>query len=134
MKFPEKYRTRNRLFQTNVGEDGAFIIPHYKVANYFFFCIASKGGGWDHVSVSIKSDVRKVDRCPTWEEMCFLKDLFFDKDKVVMQLHPAENDYVNNHPHCLHLWRPQNAVIPTPDPIMVGFADKKPEDFTFNKK
>ena len=30
----------------------------------------SDGLGWDHVSVSL------ADRCPTWAEMCFIKDLF----------------------------------------------------------
>ena len=24
-----------------------------------------------------------------------------------MQLHPAEQEYINQHPYCLHLWRPQ---------------------------
>lgn len=29
--------------------------------------IASWGGGWEHVSVSLAR------RCPTWEEMCIIK-------------------------------------------------------------
>jgi hypothetical protein len=79
--------------------------------NYGFFVAAFKGrtlrmqvsagGGWDHVSVSLP------DRCPTWEEMSFVKDLFFRDDEVVMQLHPAKSEHVNFHPYCLHLWRPQ---------------------------
>jgi hypothetical protein len=87
--------------------------------------IASRGGGpaeiggddpysrWDHVSVSLP------DRCPTWEEMCFIKELFFAPDEVAMQLHPVK-DYVNNHPFCLHLWRPLDAEIPLPFAEMVG--------------
>lgn len=66
--------------------------------------IVSDGGGWDHVSVS------HFARCPLWEEMCVVKDLFFKDDEVVMQLHPAKANYVNNHPKCLHLWRPQTEV------------------------
>lgn len=62
---------------------------------------ASDGGGWDHVSVSLST------RTPTWEEMCYIKSLFFTDDEVVMQLHPAKENYVNNHQFCLHLWRPQ---------------------------
>ena len=65
------------------------------------FVIASDGGGWDHVSVHVSG------RCPTWEEMCVVKELFFKDDEVVMQLHPAKKDYVNCHPFTLHLWRPQ---------------------------
>lgn len=63
--------------------------------------MASDGGGWDHVSVSLAT------RTPTWEEMCFIKDLFFEPHEVAMQLHPAKHEYVNNHQFCLHLWRPQ---------------------------
>ena len=36
------------------------------------------------------------------------------------QLHPPESSYVNNHPHCLHMWRPTNAAIPLPPSILVG--------------
>lgn len=85
-----------------------------KDSNYGFFVIpwrgnrirvqTSAGGGWDHVSVSTASDV------PTWEQMCRMKQLFFYDDEVVMQLHPAKVDYINNHPRCLHLWRPQTAA------------------------
>ncbi|RRJ98264.1 hypothetical protein Ga0100231_005150 [Opitutaceae bacterium TAV4] len=52
--------------------------------------------------------------------MAFLKSLFWSPDDVVMQLHPAEKDYVNNHPFCLHLWRPVGVAIPTPPPTFVG--------------
>lgn len=54
---------------------------------------------WEHVSVSTPI------RCPTWEEMCWVKSLFFRPEETVIQFHPAESDYVNNHEFCLHLWR-----------------------------
>jgi hypothetical protein len=76
--------------------------------------IASFGEGWDHVSVS------RADRIPNWIEMCFVKKKFFDPEELAMQLHPAESEYINNHPRCLHLWKPHDAVIPTPPGIMVG--------------
>ncbi len=63
--------------------------------------IVSDGDKWDHVSVSLAT------RCPTWEEMCFIKKLFFKPEEAVMQLHPPATEYVNCHPYCLHLWRPQ---------------------------
>lgn len=65
--------------------------------------VASDGGGWDHVSVSTAS------RCPTWNEMAWVKQQFFREDECVMELHPAKADYINDHPFCLHLWRPQTA-------------------------
>jgi hypothetical protein len=69
---------------------------------------------WEHVSVSTKT------RCPTWKEMSWVKDLFFDDEEIVIQYHPRKADYVNVHPFCLHLWRPITATIPTPPPLAVG--------------
>lgn len=75
--------------------------------------IASWGGGWDHVSVS------KPHCCPSWEEMNHVKNLFFRSDEVAIQYHPAKADYKNVHPHCLHLWRPQDEDVPAPPRGMV---------------
>lgn len=79
--------------------------------------IISSGGdetGWEHVSVSTPR------RPPNWQEMCFVKDLFWEPEEAAMQLHPPQSDYVNNHPHCLHIWKPLFAMIPLPPSIMVG--------------
>jgi len=84
--------------------------PHNRALTIIF----SDGLGWEHVSVSTPG------RCPNWVEMCFVKHLFWSVDDVVMQLHPAASEYVNNHPHCLHLWRPQGIAIPTPPRALVG--------------
>jgi hypothetical protein len=123
MKVPEKYRVRKGIMETDAsyGNNGAFAIPHPKISFYTINCISSDGEGWEHVSVSLSSSQRKVERCPTWEEMCMVKDMFWDKSETVIQFHPAEDDYVNNHSYCLHLWRPVYLPIPTPDPLMVGF-------------
>lgn len=75
-----------------------------------FLVIASDGGGWDHVSVT----TRNGNRCPTWEEMCAIKDMFFYPEECVVQYHPAKSEYVNIHEHCLHLWRPQRKSVPMP--------------------
>lgn len=120
MKVPHEYRLKNSPRPPDGQVGGMFDIPHPKILNYSIYCIATSGGGWDHVSVSIKSTVRKVERCPTWEEMCFVKSLFWDDEESAMQLHPPKSQWVNNHPYCLHLWRPQDAAIPLPNPLMVG--------------
>jgi hypothetical protein len=78
--------------------------------------IASNGGGWEHVSVSVSS---RPDILPGWEEMCFVKDLFWRPEECVLQYHPSEEDYVNIHPSVLHLWRPIDQEIPKPLKIMV---------------
>ncbi len=73
---------------------------------------------WEHVSVSLPN------RTPNWVEMCFVKDLFWDEEETVMQLHPPRSKWVNNHQYCLHLWRPTNAEIPLPPEIAVGVKEK----------
>src|SRR5262245_54569925 len=97
----------------NLGNNGVFLIPQKDGPD--LVVQASDGAGWDHVSVSTRS------RCPTWDEMRLVKRLFFHDDEIVMQLHPAEGPgYVNCHPYCLHLWRPQEGAIPLPLPELVG--------------
>lgn len=95
------------------GDDcvGWFIFEH---GGAVLRCLATAGEGWDHVSVSLE------DRCPTWEEMCFVKDTFFKPAETVVQYHPAHDDYVNCHPFCLHLWRPLYQNMPKPPPALVG--------------
>jgi len=70
--------------------------------------------GWEHVSVSAE------DRCPTWDEMCWVKDIFWEKHEMAVQYHPPESQYVNCHPHCLHLWRAIEMAIPMPPVLLVG--------------
>lgn len=110
---PNQYRIRTGpLASTDAyGCNGAFLLEGRKRA---LMIIASDGGGWEHVSVSLP------DRCPTWDEMCAVKALFWDPDDCVMQLHPPASRHVNNHPNCLHLWRPVGIEIPQPPSIMVG--------------
>ncbi len=55
--------------------------------------------GWEHVSVSTWR------RCPNWPEMCFVKNLFWDEEELVIQYHVPISKHINNHPFVLHLWR-----------------------------
>lgn len=108
----DKYRQKNdeiRIYGRN-GDYGNGIFKVF-VSGRSFFCIASSGGGWDHVSVYLCNQKR----CPTWDEMCAIKNMFFNPDEAVVQYHPPESKYVNNHPYVLHLWKPNNGVeIPMP--------------------
>lgn len=112
-KFLEACRVTTGQFASDrdYGFNGVFTVP---VLGMPFRVICSDGGGWDHVSVSHPF------RCPTWDEMAAIKDLFFDAHECVMQLHPPRSEYVNNHRFCLHLWRPQDRVIPQPPKEFVG--------------
>jgi hypothetical protein len=84
--------------------------------------IAASGEGWDHVSISRKN------RVPNWVEMDFVKRRFFLPEEVAFQLHVAEKDHINEHPHCLHLWRPLDREIPLPPGWMVGRDAKEEAD------
>lgn len=102
-------------FYGDTGNDlyGAFIVAS-PVDKAPMRVIASNGEGWDHVSVSRKN------RCPNWQEMEYVKRLFFKDDEVAMQLHVTPVDHISVHPYCLHLWRPHAAPIPLPPKEMVG--------------
>ena len=128
MKVPEKSRIIDGPFGSDksYGNNGAFIIPmNISSKKYLnFLVIASDKAGWEHVSVSI----RDIDRCPTWEEMCEIKNIFWEKDETVVQYHPPENAYINNHNYCLHLWKPINQYFPVPDSILVGLKITPPKE------
>lgn len=122
-KVPNKYRDRRTPMlksDDGYGNNGFFIIPHYRINNYEFRIQASDGMGWEHVSVSIGEVGKLQKRCPTWEEMCWIKNMFWSEDDCVIQYHPAKSEYVNMHPYVLHLWRPTEAQLPTPIKEMVG--------------
>lgn len=106
-KVPEQYRIKKGLIGSSeqYGNNGAFIVPFQ---SYELMVIASSELSWDHVSVSLKN------RCPNWQEMCFIKDLFFNDDECVIQYHPPKSNYVNICKTALHLWRPQLEKIPMP--------------------
>ena len=111
----KRIRTGRLASEDSIGNAGAFDI---KLRNsQQVFVIASDAMGWEHVSVS------RQDRCPTWDEMCQIKAMFWDDEDCVIQFHPARSDYVNNHPNCLHLWRPTDAAMPVPPSIMVGIKE-----------
>lgn len=99
LKFP-----RENCVERRIG--GAAYV--FKLCGQSLSVIASVGGGWDHVSVCHKK------RCPTWHEMCKIKEMFFDDEDTVIQFHPPKSTYVNVHPRCLHLWRTQKTEVKLP--------------------
>jgi hypothetical protein len=114
---PERFRVTRGTFGTTPanGNNGLFLVTlaHKQQVRV----IVSDGEGWEHVSIS------RTERCPTWDEMCQVKALFWDDEDTVMQLHPPRSTWVSNHAFCLHLWRPIGADIPRPPSLMVGIAE-----------
>ena len=114
-----KARLRNGVMGSDdsYGFNGAFMFQVPGEARAVF-CIASDELGWQHVSVSFGKGSSKT---PSWDVMCYIKDLFWEPEDVVVQFHPAKSDYVNVHAGCLHMWRCiDGRQQPTPPSIMVG--------------
>lgn len=84
--------------------------------------IASDGLGWRHVSVSFGQASKKT---PSWEIMAKIKEIFWGDDEWVIEFHPPQSEYVNNHEGCLHLWQPTDCELPKPDSILVGIKGAK---------
>lgn len=110
-KCPNQYRTTLQGMPFGDDTNGVFAIP---TGSENLIVIASDGMGWEHVSVSLR------DRTPTWDEMCYVKLLFWGDEDCVIQYHPPKSEYINNHPYCLHLWRPVGLSFPAPPTILVG--------------
>lgn len=118
---PEKNRVISGKLRSKTidGNNGVFSLyaDRFKTS---FKIIASDGAGWEHVSVSLDGKRKKGNQCPTWEEMCYIKSIYWDDDDTVVEYHPPRSKYVNNHPHCLHLWRKIGFDMPVPDAVLLG--------------
>lgn len=119
----EKARVLRGELRSNPGDPyGAFRIQGPCGAPLYI--IACNGevpdqsiAGWEHVSV------RRNKHVPNWQEMCFVKNLFWAPDECVVQFHPPASQYVNNHPHVLHMWKWTRGQMPMPPAILVGKKD-----------
>lgn len=118
---PEECRVKSGLMasDSSYGNKGAFVIKGPR--GFKLNVIASDGLGWEHVSVSVID----ANRCPTWDEMCSVKDIFWGDDDCVVQYHPPKSDYVNNHPYVLHLWRQIGVEFNRPPRELVGVRPGK---------
>jgi len=99
------------------GFNGAFILQR---AGKRLGCIASDELGWEHVSVTDQTTRKSDQTPPTWEDMCFIKRCFWDDEETVIEYHVPMSEWINEHPGCLHLWRPTGVEIPRPPSLFVG--------------
>lgn len=123
-KVPDQYRVRTGALGSDdsYGNNGLFELIFPRDRKRYskpprLRCIASDGEGWEHVSVSLNRP-----RCPKWEEMCFVKNVFWNHTDAVIQIHPPASEYVNCHEYTLHLWRKAgtNDFYEAPPSILVG--------------
>jgi hypothetical protein len=120
-RFPEIVE-KGRVLQGPYGSPphktfGAFFLTRSNGRRFKVIAADGRETGWDHVSVSMPK------RCPTWDEMCWVKNLFFGPEETVIQFHPPASEYVNDCGNCLHLWR-RVAGIELPPSILVGLGRK----------
>jgi hypothetical protein len=94
------------------GWNGLFLVP---LEGDMWKVMISDQGGWKHLSIS--NAQRKI--MPSWNIMCRVKDAFFGDDEQCIQYHPAKEDYINDHPWCLHLWKPLDEPLPKPPFVFV---------------
>ena len=114
----EGHRVRDGLYGSSPGEPyGAFrcIAP----GGIALAIIATNGedpsgANWEHVSVST------AQRAPRWDEMCWVKDRFWEPEDTVVQYHPPKSLYVNCHPYTLHLWRHRVLPFMAPPTFLIG--------------
>ena len=112
-------KTPNLFIEAETKNDGMGGKYYDKYTGKWLNFIFSYQMGWEHLSVSMPS------RTPTWNQMCIMKDIFWNKNEACVEYHPREEDYVNNHKHCLHIWRPTHEPLPTPPSILVGFRSEE---------
>ncbi len=115
-RVPEQFRVQDprlpyKQNAANCPDFGAFHLPP-KIGNRSIIAIASNSLGWEHVSVSIRQGNRVL--TPNWEEMAYVKSVFWSEEACVVEYHPPKSVYVNCHPNVLHLWRPIEIEIPRP--------------------
>lgn len=70
-------------------------------------------GEWEHVSVSLY----RRSGLPTWNLMCWVKELFWRDDESILQFHPMASEYVSI-AEVLHLWKPPYEVVLPPTMTM----------------
>ena len=131
MKFPEAYRWTDihiKNLRSKEGDPcGIFRIPGSDAHGSSLLVMATDGTigpdphlpeagdmdtGWEHVSVSIPSPRSRI-ATPSWQEMSFVKELFWEDDQCVVQFHVPVAEHVDNF-EALHLWRWTGGEFPRP--------------------
>lgn len=61
---------------------------------------------WEHIMLNLEPHKR----CASYEEMSALKEKFWRKNEVAIQVHPKKANYINIKQYALHLWRNKDIV------------------------
>lgn len=115
----EEFRCKDySIWSSEKGDTfGVFII---RIGSYALLCIVGDGHFWDHVSVTVRDKKgRQIKRLPNYNELCKVKNLFFEDDEIVVHYFVPATDHVNINDWCLHLWKHQQKPFPRPPMYMV---------------
>lgn len=116
LRTQERYRIKSGPYGSTSasGANGLFNVPTID-GKVHLTVIISNQYGWEHVSVSTNKH-----RPPTWEEMEYIKRLFWEEEDTVIQLHPPLSKYINKCNICLHMWRKIGSEHELPPPWMIA--------------
>ena len=78
--------------------------------------ICTNSGGWNHISIAPSN--RRI--MPSYEDLCLVKDMFWNEEESVIHVFPPKSQYVNNLSNCLHLWECYYTEMVLPPSFMVG--------------
>lgn len=105
------------LKNIELGIDGGRATLH--IGRWDGSVIWSTGAGWNHVSVS--PFAKRI--YPEYEDMCKVKDIFWNEDEDVIHIFPNRKNYVNNVKNCIHLWSCSYKPMVLPPSCLVGIRD-----------
>ncbi len=90
--------------------DGASLWPKKRKGLLVVFSISKERDDkwWVHISCSYDSHL------PSWDDMVYVRDELLGKGTWALQVIPSQEDYVNVHRYCLHMWHCLNGPV-TPD-------------------
>lgn len=110
-----------------LGSDGGAATLH--IGGWDGSVIWSWDCGFEHVSVA--PFAKRI--TPSWDDMCKVKEIFWNDDEAVIQIHTKKADYVNNVENCLHLWRCTYKETPLPPSCLVGIREGQTQE-EFNRE
>lgn len=125
-KIPEQYRVdekkaramafinpamRDLISDVTSGPNGYFYLPRMNKKEGSYYLIRSvKADGWYCVAVNIPTE----GRCPTVEEMHWVRGYFFDKEDVTFIMQHKE-PYLAGQKFWVHIWYPTDVLrMPVP--------------------
>ena len=91
---------RGWVLKENPYATGSFVLDHGERRLRVMISGGVYGDGrrWLHLSVSHR------ERVPDWDELKAVKSEFMGDRAHAVQVFPPKDQWVNDHPYCLHLW------------------------------